>query len=62
MMEEKAFIPKFSRKEEDFLTWWTWFKHYAIVKQFGQAVSVTPEAELPAAHDTALNAADASEK
>ena len=61
MAEEKAFIPKFNGKQEAFLIWWTRFKNYAMAKQFGQAVSDVPEAELPAAWNTVLNVADAGE-
>ena len=62
MAEEKAFIPKFNSRQEAFLIWWTRFKNYALAKQFGQAVSDVPEAELPAAWNMVLNVADAGEK
>ena len=62
MAEEKAFIPKFTGKQEAFLIWWTRFKNYAMAKQFGQVVSDIPEAELLAAWNTVLNTVDAGEK
>jgi hypothetical protein len=46
-VSRKVTLPKFGGAHKDFQTWWTRFLAFAAVYQFMQALTGTPETDLP---------------